>query len=115
MKPRRDSVGEADEVQQLLAPLAHARTEIPSADAVYWRAQARLAIEELNRQRRGVLRPLRLFHLTIGAAAIALGALASVWPLLMPASPGAELLTVPFIVVTVAVGAYFLAETGTAS
>lgn len=115
MSRNHNSARAAEEVARRLAPLARAETEIPSASAVYWRAQARLTIDKANRRRESVLRPLRVFSRVIGGGAIALGALASVWPPLLPASPGAELFAIPVLVALVTIGAFLLAETAPAA
>ena len=115
MSQRRDSEREAAEVVKLLAPLAGEEVELPSSDTVYWRAQARLALDEASRRRSKALRPLRLFHRTIGVAAIAVAALVSIWPLFLRGAPGAELVAVPLLIVMVTVGAHLLAEAGPAS
>ena len=95
--------------------MADAKVNIPSADAIYWRAQARLELDEASRRRRKAVRPLRLFHLAIGVGAIAAALLVSVWPLFLQGPSGAGLFAVPLLAVIVTVGAYSLAEAGTAS
>jgi len=112
MSQRHDS--EIAEVVRLLAPLAGEEVELPSSDAVYWRAQARLALEEASRRRRKALRPLQLFQRALGIGAIAVAALASIWPLFLGGAPGAELVAVPLLIVMVTVGAHLLAEAGPA-
>jgi len=113
MSQRRDS--EVADLVRLLAPLAEATVELPLPDTVYWRAQARLALEEARRRRSKALRPLRLFHRTIGVGAIAVAALASIWPLFLRGASGAELFAVPLLIVMVTLGAHLLAEAGPAS
>jgi hypothetical protein len=114
MNQRRDSEKEVAEVVRLLAPLAAAQVELPSSDTVYWRAQARLALEQARRRQSKALRPLRLFHRTIGVGAIAVAALVSISPLFLRGAPDAELLAVPLLIAMVTVGAHLLAEAGPA-
>ncbi len=102
---------EVDEVARRLAPLARAEADVPTANAVFWRARARLTIDESTRRRRVVLRPLRVFQRAIGAGAVLLGTLISVWPLLPSVSPGAGLFALPLLAATVILGAFLLAET----
>ena len=72
MTAHSDSAADSGEIRRLLAPLARTGSETPSAEAVYWQARVRLAIDEENRRRRAVSRPLRRFQLAIGAGAMAL-------------------------------------------
>ena len=110
-----DSAADPGEIRRLLAPLARAGSEIPSAEAVYWRARARLAIDEENRRRRTASRPLRRFQLAIGAGAMGLATLTSIWPLLVPAGPDAGLIAAPFLLLAATAGAYLLTESANAS
>lgn len=100
---------EIDEVARRLAPLSRATADVPSAETVYWRAQARLAIDEAARRQRSVLRPLRVFQRTIGGGAI-LAAAAVIWPWAVPSSPTASLLAVPILTLVVTAGGLLLAE-----
>ncbi len=113
MSQRRDR--EVDEVLRLLAPLADTKAELPSFGAIYWRARVRLVLDEASRRRGEVLRPLRLFHLTIGIGAIGVAALVAIGPLFVRVPPGAGLFAVPLLIVMVTAGAYLLDEAGPAS
>jgi len=114
MSERSHPEREVAEVVRLLTPLAGTKATFPPSDTIYWRAQAWLSLDEASRRRRTVLRPLRLFHLAIGVGAIAVAVLVSVWPLFLRSAPGTELFAVPFLIVMVTVGAYWLAEAGRA-
>lgn len=111
MSRRSTSSTERDQIARLLEPLARSGADVPSADVVYWRARARLEIEETDRRRHRILQPLRLFHLTVGAAAITLAALTSLWPLLLPVSPGNAALAGSLMAAALTAGSWFLAET----
>ena len=114
-QPRsRRKVTEADEVREvvrLLAPLIEGSAELPSSDAVYWRARARLAIEASRQRQHRALRPLRLFHLALGVGAIAMAVAASIWPLYVEAPLSGVGVLVPTLLTAVAaLGATFVVE-----
>ena len=114
MSERHRSEREAA-VDRVLAPLAGAGADVPSPETIYWRAQARLALEEASRRRGRVLRPLRLFHAAVGVAAIVIALLVSVSPLLVTVAPGVSMVAVPVLMIMASVGAYLVSEAGPAS
>ncbi len=108
MSEKSKTEKEAAQVARLLEPLTAAAASTPPADAVYWRARARLVLDEARRRRSETLRPLRVLHLALGRGAIALAALG----LLLTSSsrgPG-QLLVLPLLIAALAVGARLLAE-----
>lgn len=111
MSKQRRSENEAAEVVRLLAPLAAESVEPPPCDAIYWRARARLALEEAGRRRNETLRPLWLFHLATGLGALALAAVSAAWPLFGQAPLGGEGPLVTALPIAVfAAGAFMLTE-----
>ena len=102
---------EARDVIRLLAPLADSPAELPSSDAVYWRARARLALKASRQRQQRAARPLQLFHLALGVGAIATAVIGSTLPLYVEAPLSGVGVLVPTLLTAVAaLGACFVVE-----
>lgn len=102
------------DLKQILAPLAETEANVPSADKVYWHAQIRMKLDAQRRGRRTVLRPLRVYQLTIAIGMTSAGALASLWPLIVNGVSSAGLIAGPVIIALASVGAWLIGEANTA-
>ncbi len=97
-------------VRKQLAELGQEPVTIPSADEVYWRAQAQMVLDRSDQRRRDTLKPLTRFQTFVGAGSVAAGVIACLLPLLTAITPATMSAVAPLIVLLTALGGTLVAD-----